>query len=120
MTAGGISIHAVDVSTGRPAEGLKVRLSYETADGMETIAEGRCGHTGLFEHPTVRGEGIKAGSYFAEFFIGDFCAARNGAEPHAGFLDIAVFRFNLTDLVQHYHLPLKFTAWGYSLFRGGL
>lgn len=122
VTAGGVSIHAVDVASGRPAEGLHVRLLREAdagADGPpDLLAEGRCGPTGLFDHPTVRGDGITAGRYVAEFAIGDFYAARDGAA--AGFLETAVFRFAVTEIRQHYHLPLKFTAWGYSLFRGGL
>jgi 5-hydroxyisourate hydrolase len=33
-------------------------------------------------------------------------------------METAVFRFEVTDLDQHYHLPIKFTRWGYALFRG--
>lgn len=120
MTAGGISIHAVDVSTGRPAQGLRVRLSQTTATDALVIAEGRCGATGLFDDPTVRGLGITGGRYVAEFFIGDFYAAQKSQTSDPGFLDVAIFPFALPDPAQHYHLPMKFTAWGYSLFRGGL
>ncbi|QPM91330.1 hydroxyisourate hydrolase [Pseudooceanicola algae] len=122
MSAGGISIHAVNVATGRPAEGLRVRLSRETAADRVLIAEGHCGKSGLFEDPSVEGAGIIAGRYVAEFFIGDFIATSSNATTEAavGFLDVAVFPFILSDPAQHYHLPLKFTAWGYSLFRGGL
>jgi 5-hydroxyisourate hydrolase len=28
------------------------------------------------------------------------------------------FRFTIADAAQHYHLPFKFTPWGFSLFRG--
>lgn len=120
MNVGGISIHGVDVSTGRPAEGLAVRLSVETPKGLDCIAEGVCGPTGLFDDPTVQGTGIRTGAYVAEFFIGDFYAVQATDQKSDGFLDVAVFRFKVLDLAQHYHLPLKFTAWGYSLFRGGL
>lgn len=118
MTAGGISIHAVDVASGRPAAGLGVRLVRIEAAGESVIAEGDCGASGLFDHPTVRGEGVEPGRYRAEFEIGAFYAARGQGE--AGFLDVARFDFGIRDATQHYHLPLKFTAWGYSLFRGGL
>ena len=30
-----------------------------------------------------------------------------------------IYRFGIADLAQHYHLPLKMTPWGFSLFRGG-
>ena len=29
------------------------------------------------------------------------------------------FRFLVRNVAEHYHLPFKFTAWGFSLFRGG-
>ena len=31
---------------------------------------------------------------------------------------MAVFRFGIADPAVEYHLPLKFTLWGFSLFRG--
>ena len=35
------------------------------------------------------------------------------------FLEVVPYRFGVADLAQHYHLPLKMTPWGFSLFRGG-
>ena len=34
------------------------------------------------------------------------------------FLDLVPFRFTIADAAQHFHLPFKFTPWGFSLFRG--
>jgi 5-hydroxyisourate hydrolase-like protein (transthyretin family) len=34
------------------------------------------------------------------------------------FLDVVPFRFGIADASEHYHLPLKLTPWGFSLFRG--
>jgi len=30
-----------------------------------------------------------------------------------------VFRFGIDRVEEHFHLPFKFTPWGFSLFRGG-
>ena len=38
--------------------------------------------------------------------------------PEPPFMDVQVFRFGLSDTSQHYHLPVKLTPWGLSLFRG--
>lgn len=118
MSAGGISIHAVDVASGRPAERLTVRLLRLEPAGERLLAEGRCGPTGLFDHPTVRGEGIVAGRYVAEFDVGEFYSGDSGPDP--AFLETIKFTFCVTDAAQHLHLPFKFTPWGCSLFRGGL
>jgi 5-hydroxyisourate hydrolase len=39
--------------------------------------------------------------------------------PNPSFIDVAVFRFGIDAVQQHFHLPFKFTPWGFSLFRGG-
>ena len=120
MSAGGISIHAVDVASGRPAEGLAVRLFRDTDGQLELLAHGTCGETGLFDHPTVRGEGITQGHYVAEFDVGAYFSGNAPTSPALPFLDTVKYHFGVGDARQHYHLPFKFTAWGYSLFRGGL
>ena len=44
-----------------------------------------------------------------------YFAGRHGDSP---FLDVVPFRFKIADPARHYHLPLKITLWGFSLFRG--
>lgn len=116
--AGGISIHAVDVANGVPAAGLGVRLFRTGADERE-IAAGRCGADGHFRHPASQGEGVVRGTYRAEFDVGDYYRARGAPLPSPAFLDVAAFAFGIGNVAEHFHLPLKFTPWGYSLFRGG-
>jgi 5-hydroxyisourate hydrolase len=111
--AGGISVHAVDVASGRVARGLFVRLTRVEADGTQsTVAEGHIGQTGTLDHPVTTGEGVTEGTYELLLHIGDFFAQ----SPR--FLDIVPFRFRVFDAAQHYHLPIKFTPWGFSLYRG--
>ena len=107
----GLSIHAVDVAAGRPAEGLRVRV-FRLASEPCLVAEGTLGPSGALDHPIVWST-MEAGLYEVEFHIGAYLGTGNG-----GFLDVAPVRFRITDPGQHYHLPLKFTAWGYSVFRG--
>ena len=110
---GGISIHAVDVASGRPAEGLHVEI-WRTGPVSSRIAEGRLGPNGQLDHPVTQGLGIDAGEYEARFHLGEFFADGTGA----GFLTVVPFRFRIEQIDEHFHLPLKFTRWGYSLFRG--
>ena len=112
---GGISIHAVDVVSGATAKGLHVRI--ERLDGaMRTvIAEGTIGANGLFDHPVCTGQGAGPGTYEAIFAIGAFYRAA-GHDP--GFLGDVPFRFSILRAQDHVHLPMKFSPWGYALFRG--
>lgn len=116
-TAGGISIHAVDVANGIPAGGLGVRLYF--GEDRQLIAEGECLDGGLLDHPGARGEGIKRGLYEVEFDVGKFYREKGVEIPDPAFVDTVVFRFGIDEVEQHFHLPFKFTPWGFSLFRGG-
>jgi 5-hydroxyisourate hydrolase len=114
MKAGGISIHAVDVARGVPAAGMRVEL-YALQPERRLLADGCLGADGLLDHPMTRGDGIAAGPYEAVFHIGAYLAESGGP---AGFLDEVPFRFVVSRAEEHYHLPLKFTPFGYALFRG--
>ena len=59
------------------------------------------------------------GVYEATFHVGEWYRAQKVALPSPAFLETVPYRFGVADLAQHYHLPLKMTPWGFSLFRGG-
>jgi 5-hydroxyisourate hydrolase len=116
--AGGISIHVIDVTRAVPATGMAVQV-FSLGPERRLLAAGALTVTGTLEHPMVHGDGVTAGIYEAEFQIGDYYRAQGFALPNPAFLDTTVFRFGVADANAHYHLPLKMTPWGFSLFRGG-
>ncbi|MGU3453836.1 hydroxyisourate hydrolase [Methylobacterium fujisawaense] len=107
----GLSLHAVDAATGRPAAGMRVRV-LRAGSRRRVLAEGRLGADGTLDHPIVRTR-LAAGLYEVVFAIGDFVGAAG-----EGFLEEAAIRFRIDDSDGHCHLPLKFTAFGIALFRG--
>jgi len=112
--AGGISLHAVDVARGIPASGMRVEIARLGAT-REVVAEAVVQSNGTIDHPVVGGAGVTAGAHEALFFVGDFYKGSGLASP---FLDEVPFRFVIFDADLHYHLPIKFTPWGFSLYRG--
>lgn len=116
--AGGISIHAVDIARGVPAAGLKVRLVHLDG-GRSEIASGQCDDGGLLQHPVSKGVGVNRGMYEVEFDVGSFYRTCGVEVSDPSFLEVAIFRFGINHLTEHFHLPFKFTPWGFSLFRGG-
>jgi len=112
--AGGVSVHAVDVSRGIPAAGMRVEI-HALEPQRRLLAGGELRSNGTLDHPIVGGEGVTAGRYEVVFHIGPWYRAHGLESP---FLEDAPFRFSVEDSAQHFHLPLKFTPWGYSLFRG--
>lgn len=116
---GGISIHVIDVSRGRAAEGLRVEL-YRLEPERRRIAGGDVDQRGVVALPSEIGEEAQAaGRYEAVFHVGAFYRGLGEPLPDPPFLDVVTFAFGIADPQQHYHLPLKLTAWGLSLFRGG-
>jgi 5-hydroxyisourate hydrolase-like protein (transthyretin family) len=116
--AGGISIHAVDVARGIPAGGLGLRLRRITPNPQE-IAAGSCAANGHFNHPVTRGANVERGLYEVEFDVATFYRDSGLDLPDPAFVEVAVFRFGIDRVTEHFHLPFKFTPWGFSLFRGG-
>jgi len=113
----GVSIHVVDVSRGVVAAGMKVEL-YALEPNRRLIASGQAGKAGSLEDGALAGR-FSAGAYEAVFHVGDWYRTQKVALPEVPFLDIIAYRFGIADPEQHYHLPFKFTPWGYSCFRGG-
>jgi 5-hydroxyisourate hydrolase len=125
--AGGISVHVVDVTRGLPAVGLKVEI-FNVAEPEQPIASGVLTSKGFLDHPIVEGKGCDGsndpivsdrGIYEVVFYIGDFYRQLAYPLPDPPFLDVVPFRFGIGDAAQHYHLPLKMSPWGFSLYRGG-
>lgn len=115
--AGGISVHAVDVARGRAAEGLLVQIDRLAPGGARRrIAEGRIGPQGALDHAVVRGEGVEAGEHEVLLHLGAFHAATGSTAPP--FLDVVPFRFRVIEPAEHVHLPIKFTPFGFSIYRG--
>lgn len=119
QTPGGISIHAVDISRGIPAEGLRIQL-LRLDEGIEVeVAKGECDKNGLLNHPVAKGSGVERGLYGLRFDVGSYYRSANVKIPDPSFLETAEFHFGVDRIAEHFHLPIKFTPWGYSLFRGG-
>lgn len=112
----GMSIHVVDIARGAVAAGMRVRVERIEAEGPVLVAQGRVGSNGLVAAPELAAL-LPAGVYEASFAIGDYLRAIV-APSTSQFLDVAPFRFTLSDPQSHCHLPFKFTAYGFSCFRG--
>ncbi|MBD1852602.1 hydroxyisourate hydrolase [Leptolyngbya sp. FACHB-711] len=119
--AGGISVHVVDVTRGLPAAGMKVEIFQLGVPAP--IASGILSSQGTLDHPIAhgkaQGEKVEPGIYKAVFHVGAFYRQLGYPLPDRPFLDVVPFRFGIDAIEQHYHLPLKVSPWGFSLFRGG-
>lgn len=105
----------VDVTRGLPAAGMRVEV-HRLDGGRVRIAEGVLDAGGGF---AVAADAVRPpGVCEVVFYVGAFYRELGVALPAPPFLDEVPFRFGLADTAQHYHLPLKLSPWGFSLFRG--
>jgi 5-hydroxyisourate hydrolase len=77
-----------------------------------------CGPDGVVKTATLDDGGratllpeLVAGAYEISFHA--------GAYQTTDFYDVIPVRFNISDLAQHYHIPLILSPFGYSTYRGG-
>jgi 5-hydroxyisourate hydrolase len=112
----GLSVHAVDVTRGVPACGMRVEVFALTAQRL-LIADGQLAASGVLEHEIAK-QRLQAGAYEVVFHAGAFFAQAGVPQANPPFLAEVPFRFTIADPDQHYHLPMKITPWGFSLYRG--
>jgi len=113
---GVLSTHLLDTARGAPAAGVTVRLFVLAGDGAaRLVAEAVTNADGRTPQPLIAARPIPIGSYELRFAIGDYLGQR-GDGPR--FLDIVPIRFGVAGPEAHYHIPLLFTPWSYSTYRG--
>lgn len=114
----GLSIHVVDVSRGVVARGMRVEV-LRTGPGPLLLADATVDASGVLAAPVLMGPEIVRGRYEVRFHVADYYRSQAVPVPGEPFLDVVSYAFGIDDPMQHYHLPMKTTPWGYSCFRGG-
>jgi hydroxyisourate hydrolase len=115
----GVTTHILDVTTGRPARGVRVEL-YELGDRSERklVSDVISNADGRTDKPLVAADQARAGRFELIFHIGDYFRLRRGELADPPFLDIVPIRFGVADPKAHYHVPLLVSPWSYSTYRG--
>jgi 5-hydroxyisourate hydrolase len=109
-----LSTHVLDLTTGKPAVGMKVELwrrgkNPTLLKSVVTNADGRT------DGPLLAETEMQAGGYELLFRVKAYFTAR-GVE--SVFLDEVPIRFSISDAAAGYHVPLLVTPWAYSTYRG--
>jgi 5-hydroxyisourate hydrolase len=111
-----ITTHVLDVSSGRPAEGMPVVL--ERADpngaGWELVGRGTTDADGRQRALAPDGRRLAGGRYRLTFDTGAYFT-RTGRQ--AFFPEVSVV-FAIDDGEEHQHVPLLLSPYGYSTYRG--
>ncbi len=110
-----ITTHVLDISKGRPAGGVPVRLEIKEAAGVwKPLGAGETDADGRLRTLLPEGVALAAATYRLTFETGVYFSAQ-GVE---GFYPEASIVFNVSDAAQHHHVPLLLSPFGYSTYRG--
>jgi hydroxyisourate hydrolase len=107
--SGKLSTHVLDVSSGKPAAGMRIEL-IASATGL-VIKETVTNADGRTVAPLLTGAELVAGDYELRFHVGAYF----GGE---GFLKIVPVCFSINDPDASWHVPLLCSPWSYSTYRG--
>lgn len=110
-----ITTHVLDVSAGRPAAGMDVRLERQARDGggWELLARRQTDDDGRI-HEWPGAPRLETGHHRLTFATGPYFRAQAVSTfyPEVGVV------FDVADAAGHHHVPLLLSPFGYSTYRG--
>jgi len=116
---GRLTTHILDTALGRPAAGVRLELYRLDGDAAgSVVATAVTNQDGRCDAPLLEGESFSQGQYQLVFHAGAYFDALGIDLPDPKFLDEVVIRFGISDVDQHYHVPILLSPFAYSTYRG--
>jgi 5-hydroxyisourate hydrolase len=113
-----LTTHVLDVYSGKPGKGIKVDLYYYENDIKKNkINSIILNNDGRSDKALIEGVDFKEGKYELIFFVGDYFKKITEISK-IPFLDDVVVKFGISNIKEHYHVPLLVSPWSYSTYRG--
>ena len=113
-----LTMHAIDTFHGRPGAGMVTDLSIWKGDAFEKIKTVVSTPNGRPAEPLLAGDALLAGRYELLLHFDDYFEKLGVKLPDMPFLTKAIVRFQIVDNKQAYHVPVLFSPWAYSYYRG--
>ena len=114
----GLTTHVLDTSKGKPAAELKIQLFKINKLEKFLIGKFSTNEDGRVDEPLISPENIEEVNYELLFFAGDYLKKEHMNLDKNLFLDQIPIRFNVINKLEHYHVPLLLSPFGYSTYRG--
>ena len=109
-----LTTHALDTYSGKPAKGMKVDV-YIISNKREKLKSVILNNDGRPDESLV--ETIKTGNYELVFYVGEYFKKITKLQ-NPNFLDEVSVKFGVSNPKEKYHIPLLFSPWSYSTYRG--
>ncbi len=113
-----LTIHAIDTFHGTPGAGMRCDLSVREGDTYRPIKTITTAENGRTAEPLLVDDALKPGRYELLLHFEEYFQKWKAQLPTPNFLKTVPVRFVIQDAQQRYHIPILFTPWGYSYYRG--
>ena len=118
VVPGRLSLHAIDTYYGQTRAGLKIDLSILEGESYQLIKSVTTLERGRTESPLLEGAEMKVGRYELMLHLDDYFAEAEAPLPKPAFLQKVPIRFGVFAVDQIFHVPILFSPWNYSYYRG--
>ena len=116
MTA--LTTHVLNTSNGKPANNLHIELIFYQGTKQINCGNFVTNNDGRVSQPLLSGESFKIGTYKIIFNVKDYLLKNQLVDAEYDFYDKIAIKFTISNINQHYHIPLLVSPYGYSTYRG--
>ena len=117
--SGYLTTHVLDTARGCPAQGIKINLFKITAEyDLVGIATGETNGDGRLSEPILSGKDFRKGKYQMIFYAKEYLQLYFKDLSENLFFEEIPIRFVISQSMEHYHVPLLLSPFGYSTYRG--
>jgi len=109
-----LSVHVLNLENGLPSPDVQVTLEKQNGNQWTALNEGVTNEQGRITALYPKGKDLEAGVYRVTFKTGDWFAANQG---ETFFPEVPVI-FQADGEVEHYHIPLLLSPYGFSTYHG--
>lgn len=109
-----LSVHVLNLENGLPSANVKVVLEAQQNNQWTEISSGTTDEQGRISDLYPKDSALQKGIYKVTFKTGDWFRQKN---QRSFFSEIPVV-FVIDGSLEHYHIPLLISPYGYSTYRG--
>ncbi|WP_373188410.1 hydroxyisourate hydrolase [Halopseudomonas sp.] len=109
-----LSVHVLNLEDGLPSSKVRVTLEQLQPQGWQPLNEAVTNQQGRISELFPEGKTLETGTYKVTFKTGDWFAMH---QAQTFFPEVPVI-FEVDGGVDHYHIPLLLSPYGYSTYRG--
>jgi 5-hydroxyisourate hydrolase len=113
-----LSTHVLDTAQGKPAAGFVLDLYFHQEGRRVLLKRAITNADGRTDEPLLSGSELASGIYELVFYAAAYCRNQGQQLSDPPFLDEIVIRFGIADATGTYHVPLLFSPYGYTTYRG--